>query len=106
MAHKKPEPVIERRTRPLCPVCGETSYSLAGIHPQCVMRQADAKRLGRLKQEPQEGVTQDPASLAKPWQKVCPKCRTLQHVRKKVCDCGYALHGSPDRKPSSEEGQS
>jgi hypothetical protein len=28
-------------TRVRCPVCHETVYSRAGIHPQCAVRQAD-----------------------------------------------------------------
>lgn len=31
-----------RRTR--CPVCDHVVYSLAGIHPQCAVRQADPPR--------------------------------------------------------------
>jgi hypothetical protein len=27
-----------------CPVCGKTSYSAVGIHPQCAVQQADAPR--------------------------------------------------------------
>jgi len=28
-------------TRPRCPVCRETVYSRAGIHPQCAVRQSE-----------------------------------------------------------------
>jgi hypothetical protein len=31
-------------TRARCPVCHETVYSRAGIHPQCAIRQADPPR--------------------------------------------------------------
>ena len=39
------------------------------------------------------------ASWAKPWQKRCPKCQAVVHVRKKTCDCGHPLIAatSPDR---------
>ena len=29
------------RAKVLCPVCKETVYSRAGIHPQCAVRQSD-----------------------------------------------------------------
>lgn len=29
------------RVKVLCPVCKETVYSRAGIHPQCAVRQSD-----------------------------------------------------------------
>ena len=32
-------------------------------------------------------------AVAKPWQKTCPKCQAFMHVRKKLCDCGYAFPG-------------
>ena len=39
--HTQPKPVS---TRPICPVCNQPAYSLAGIHPQCAERQADPPR--------------------------------------------------------------
>ena len=24
-----------------------------------------------------------------PWQKICPRCRVVTHVRKQACPCGY-----------------
>ena len=41
MSHKKPAAVIATGREKHCPVCGKRSYSSAGIHPQCAMRQAD-----------------------------------------------------------------
>ena len=38
-----------RTKREPCPVCGEISYSLEGIHPQCAQRQADQTRMNHLK---------------------------------------------------------
>ena len=38
----KPSPPVS--TRPRCPICGTPVYSLAGIHPQCAVRQADPPR--------------------------------------------------------------
>jgi hypothetical protein len=91
MSEKKPEPLIPPRTRERCPVCGEISYSLAGVHPQCAVRQADEKRMNRTSGRSRPGVTATPENAAKPWQRVCPKCKALQHVRKKLCECGHSL---------------
>jgi hypothetical protein len=33
--------------------------------------------------------TVKPASDVAPWQKICPNCNSLQHVRKKACGCGH-----------------
>ncbi|MCH8830416.1 MAG: hypothetical protein IID45_12645 [Planctomycetes bacterium] len=89
--------MIPRRTHERCPVCGEISYSLAGVHPQCAVRQADAKRLKRIKRDKPEGKKAKPATGVKPWQRICPKCKALQHVRKKVCVCGhtFAVRANP-----------
>jgi hypothetical protein len=58
MNSKKPEPLlVQELSGQLCPICGKRSYSPAGIHPQCAVKQADeprqrllteAKRKGRL----------------------------------------------------------
>lgn len=89
-----------------CLVCGENSYSLSGIHPQCAARQYDESNRDRLKREnaaAKESLTSNgstaKAATAKPtaaratatstWQKNCPKCGMLQHVRKSVCVCGH-----------------
>ena len=58
------------------------------------MDQADAKRMQEVKppsKSPQKTMTKD--AVAKPWQKTCPKCQAFMHVRKKLCDCGYAFPG-------------
>ncbi len=34
-------PLTPATTRLRCPVCQEIVYSLAGIHPQCAVRQSD-----------------------------------------------------------------
>ena len=49
MTHKKPQPLIPVRTHDRCPVCGEISYSPAGVHPQCAEQRADEKRVNRTK---------------------------------------------------------
>jgi carbon storage regulator len=32
-----------------------------------------------------------PASGVKPWQKTCPNCKAVQHVRESSCGCGYVF---------------
>ncbi len=39
-----PTPTTPASGRVRCPVCHETVYSRAGIHPQCAVRQADPPR--------------------------------------------------------------
>jgi hypothetical protein len=69
------------------------SYSPGGIHPQCAEKQADVKRVKRLKaanvvKTPKEEVAK--SSVSKFWQnKVCPKCRANLHIRKLTCVCGH-----------------
>jgi len=46
-------------TRARCPVCHETVYSRAGIHPQCAVLQADPPK-PKVKQEESAGPV-DPA---------------------------------------------
>jgi hypothetical protein len=49
MNSKKPEPLfVQELPGQLCPICGKRSYSLAGIHPQCAVKQADEPRQQRL----------------------------------------------------------
>ena len=91
MNSNKPRPLIARRTHPRCPVCGEISYSLAGVHPQCAVRQADEQRLRRLKRKPAERKKPGGRSGVRPWERLCPKCKSVQHVRKKVCVCGHTF---------------
>lgn len=103
MSAKKPPPLVPRRTHERCPVCGEISYSLGGVHPQCSVQQADAMRLEKLKRDKKSKAEVKPAIGAKPWQRVCPKCKALQHVRKKVCGCGYTF--TIRARPPTTEGE-
>jgi len=92
MSMKKPEPLLPEDKHDVCPVCGEKSYSQAGVHPQCSVKLADEKRMEVVKRELKKAESQKPAEeKPKPWQRVCPKCKSLQHVRKRVCVCGYEL---------------
>ena len=93
MSHRKPEPIFHSSQPNLCPICGKASYSSAGIHPQCAVKQADDKRRLDLKQNKSETKVAKPNSTQPPgrWQKSCPKCKASQHVRKKTCDCGHTF---------------
>ena len=44
MSEKKPTPIVVERDNKKCPICGKSSYSRDGIHPQCAMAQADGPR--------------------------------------------------------------
>jgi hypothetical protein len=91
VANRKPGPLFSPRLRKHCPVCGEIAYSAAGIHPQCAMHAADAKRTKRIKrmksvQKPR--MTATDATDIKPWHRVCPKCKAVVHIRRRICSCG------------------
>lgn len=105
MSHKKPPPLLPNQSRNRCPVCGEISYSSAGIHPQCSVRQADEAQKDRMKlekQSEQNGAPAPPSTGVAPWQKVCPKCKAVQHVRKLVCVCGHTFPRKA-RPPSHDD---
>ncbi len=38
---RKPIPLGGTRPRPVCPKCGQPSYSASGTHPQCMQRTND-----------------------------------------------------------------
>ena len=88
MSYKKPQPLLSNKAHESCPVCGEISYSVSGVHPQCSVEQADAKRMKRGAKDQKKPK---PVSTAKPWQRICPKCKAVQHVRKKTCSCGHTF---------------
>jgi hypothetical protein len=89
MQHKKPVPLVTGCRRPICPVCGQTSYSRAGIHPQCAVKQADNKRLERIRERGRAESDAQSTHVGGAWQKICPKCKASLHVRRKACDCGF-----------------
>lgn len=90
MSEKRPTPDLGDRDRKRCPVCGERSYSAAGVHPQCSVKKADAERSLKLKEE-RIADESKAAEATRPtrWQKVCPNCKALLHVRKSRCECGH-----------------
>lgn len=51
MSEKKPSALFGSTEVPICPVCGQPTYSAGGIHPQCAQIQADAPRKQRLQEE-------------------------------------------------------
>jgi hypothetical protein len=48
MNNRKPTPLASQPTPKTCPICGHSSYSSDGIHPQCAVTQADAPRQAQL----------------------------------------------------------
>jgi hypothetical protein len=85
--NRKPAPLYAPIQRAVCPVCHTTSYSPAGIHPQCAMRHADEAQKARLKAQPAEPPKR--AEALHPYEKLCPRCQVVQHVRRRSCECGY-----------------
>ena len=76
-----------------CPVCGQSSYSKDGIHPQCAVQLADESRKEQL-QAARKMASQSSEPKQKSWNKQCPKCKTQLHVRRKECDCGHVFRQS------------
>lgn len=98
-SQKKPAPMYIRPARAECPVCGQSSYSSGGIHPQCAVKQTEAEE--KLKID-QARVPVNKRKAVKgaigSWQKTCPKCKVVLHIRKKKCDCNYIF---ADRMPAT-----
>jgi hypothetical protein len=79
----KPHQIV--RTQPLCPVCGEASYSRDGIHPQCAVTRNDRARTKATKAK----LAAKPKPARAPWLKQCPKCNRSVPARRHTCDCGH-----------------
>jgi hypothetical protein len=94
--HRKPEPLYEAAVRVHCPVCGHVSYSPAGIHPQCAVRASDQIQVERLKARKQAKTKPEPQ--VGHFEKRCPKCRTIHHLRKQSCTCGHSFVFKADRQ--------
>jgi hypothetical protein len=82
MNHTKPK--FEGPVRAVCPVCGTTSYSRDGIHPQCAVSRND-------KVAPQPKVKAAKANPLGQWRKRCPRCKRDLPARRMVCDCGHSF---------------
>lgn len=91
----RPLPLFFVPARAVCPVCGHTSYSSGGMHPQCAVRRADLKRMQKIKSRPRSRPAASKVAELSPWQRVCPRCREIVHVRKKVCACGHKFPLGP-----------
>ena len=89
--------VYPDRKAKTCPVCGQSSYSKDGVHPQCSVQMADEKRAKDLLESRKK--TPDTGQPRKSWNKQCPKCKNQLHVRRKQCDCGHVF--SATKQPSS-----
>jgi hypothetical protein len=87
--NNRPPPLYPTPMRATCPVCGHTSYSSTGVHPQCSMHKADMERMQHVKRHTKERRTSASIAELSPWQKICPRCKLVAHVRKKDCSCGY-----------------
>lgn len=90
-ANKKPQPLFAPEERALCPICRKASYSHAGVHPQCAMSAADEVLTRHIKELQSRQVHAMPREL-RVYEKRCPRCKKIQHIRKLVCDCGCTLH--------------
>ncbi len=89
--NSKPQPLYVPPVRNVCPVCGSVSYSASGVHPQCAMEQWDAERMKRIKLRCKSPKKAKASTSTSPWQSICPKCKAIVHIRKKVCSCGHSL---------------
>jgi hypothetical protein len=56
-------PITPATTRVRCPVCHETVYSRAGIHPQCAVKQSEPPRPKPPKPTDPAALVDDPTAL-------------------------------------------
>ena len=91
MSEKKPLVLQSSQARGNCPVCGKTSYSAIGMHPQCAVARADALTHGDRKKSAQAAVM----AKRKSWSKACPKCKREIPARRIACDCGHKFVSEP-----------
>jgi hypothetical protein len=90
MNHSKPKQVGP--VMPDCPVCGKTTYSRGGIHPQCASERAD--KIARAARVENAANAETVATAAEPrqqWTKQCVRCRQVVPARRAVCDCGFTF---------------
>lgn len=102
--HQRPQPLYGSPSRPICPVCGHTSYSSAGIHPQCSMHASDQVQANRVKRQNLAKAESGEKSPGK-FEKQCPKCQKIHHIRKHDCDCGHSFRFKNLRVASNESPQ-
>jgi hypothetical protein len=87
---KKPAPLHQIPRPQICSICGKNSYSRAGVHPQCAAHAADRARMDKVKSMRSPALPSAPAAPTR-YQKRCPRCSKLQHVRRKTCECGHVF---------------
>ena len=76
----------------------EVYAAISGLRPACSpLLPAPLNTV--LPARPQEltELPAEPASGVQPWQKSCPKCKAVQHLRESSCSCGYAFAVRPGR---------
>jgi len=71
-------PLKPMSTRACCPVCHETVYSRAGIHPQCAVLQSDPPRPKAKKQGVPGHVDQAVTPADQPGQTIVVKPPTVE----------------------------
>lgn len=84
----KPVVVAPQPERTKCPICGQTTFSRGGVHPQCAMQQADAPRIAQLRAKSHAAAKIEKAK-GPIRKKKCPTCDALHDVGQKVCKCGF-----------------
>ena len=105
MSILKPVPIVPEPVRNRCPICGETSYSRGGIHPQCALQQADAPRNARIRAERKKKEAKPAVPRQRSWSKKCPQCGIQVHVRLGACGCGHKFADRAARVSLSSERQ-
>jgi hypothetical protein len=61
MNNRKPEPLNASPVRRRCTICGNPSFSLSGVHPQCA-----AWKAGRLARDAQKAIAEAIPKPARP----------------------------------------
>ena len=86
MSNRKSALLFESPTRPLCPVCGQTTFSSAGIHPQCSVRRLDNVHMKLVQLRSGEGRQKKLKSAKQ--RSAEDSVRPVRHSEKKACDSG------------------
>jgi len=86
------KPKVAGRAMPNCPVCGQTTYSSGGIHPQCALTRAD-ERVRAAQKKAEEKKSKGRAALLprQQWTKQCTRCKRQLPARRAACECGFVF---------------
>lgn len=87
MSEKTPFVRTANNARKVCPVCGKSSYSATGTHPQCALAYADELT----REDRRVANVALSKEKRKSWVKVCPKCKHEVPSRRLQCDCGHSF---------------